>query len=218
MPDTDADTTIAQIQETMKTDFRTYTNDSGMQEKYLSALQTREGTVAPTSTAGDWEIAGIEGRIKHDNKGYRGDAKMQARYRELLETRRGEAPTSDAPKHGYDRRPEVAKPEPVTGFSRSEVKPEPVVNTGFGHSTALDTADIIAELQTEPEMASVLQGWGGDVDENVAYLAREATEILNAMPVNDARVLQTTVDVLTPRARANLYRHLADAGRARWTR
>ena len=135
---------------------------------------------------------------------------MQARYLELIGEQQREAaapaPEPDVPKDGH-----YHPPEPV-----SSTLPEG--HSGEGHATALPVEQIMTELKTEPEGAAMLQRWGADAADNVGYMARESTEILNTMSLEDAQEVQALVDAMSPGARVKLYRHLADAGRAKGTR
>ena len=143
---------------------------------------------------------------------------MQNRYLELLQQQNVEAKTplkfspAVAPKQAQESAP------PAGDTTRPFPDAAAPTGTGQGHAEARPAADILAELKTEPEMAAVLQGWGADAADNTAYMAREATEILNSMPVEDAQELQAYVDDMSPAGRAKLYSHLADAGRARHNR
>ena len=60
-------TEIASIEDTMRTDYRMYHNDPGMQQRYQTLLEAREPAGSPEprqDTAVDIEIAQIESRIK----------------------------------------------------------------------------------------------------------------------------------------------------------
>ncbi len=156
-----------------------------------------------TDTDTGAEIASIENRIKTDNRGYRGDPAAQARYLELLQER------DSAPAAPAQAQPPGAKPS----------TPLPEGHSGEGPFTALPTADVIANLEgAGAEMAAMVKDWGGDAETNVAYMVRESTEILNGLPVEDARELELAVEAMSPSAQVKLYRHRADAGRARGTR
>ena len=207
---------IAEIEQGMRSDYREYSRNPGKQERYLELLKTRDAAGSPeprAASAVDKEIAVIENRIKTDTRGYEADLPMQERYTELLGEQQREhakalafAGKPEAPKHGhYD--------PPV-----SSTLPEGHSGHGHGHAEARPVEEIMTELGTEPEAAALLKRWGADAADNTAYMAREATEILNALPLEEAQELQATVDAMTPGARAKLYAHLADAGRARVTR
>ena len=166
------DAEIAEIQHTMKTDFRTYYRDQDMRDRYLELLKTRE---AAQSSPGSPDP---------DQTG----------------------PVTSFPDLAV--RP-AKQPTPVT------LPPGPV---GHGHVTAHPTEEIMANLEKVPEAAAMLKSWGADAAENVAYMARESTEILNALPPEDATALWGWLEDMSPAGQVKLYRHLADAGRARGTR
>ena len=92
------DAEIAEIQHTMKTDFRTYYRDQDMRDRYLELLNTREAAQSPEPEAdsagaseADAELAAIRHRIKHDSRGYFRDQEAQDRHLQLLKERTGEA-------------------------------------------------------------------------------------------------------------------------------
>ena len=206
-------TEIAVIEQAMRSDYRAYHNDPGMQARYGELLEARAAAGAPeprAASALDTEIAHIQDRMRTDFRGYEGDPAMQARYLELLEAQEIEAaaPSPAAPKQGHFQPP----------AARAPARAASAAPAGGGHAEARPTADVMAEFATEPETAALLKGWGADAEANVAHMTRESTDMLNAMPLEDALEAQAFVDAMSPAGRAHLYRHLADAGRARGTR
>ena len=211
----DTDAQVAEIEQGMRSDYREYLRNPGKQERYLELLKTREAAGEPEPrepSAVDTEIATIQERIRTDFRGYQGDPEMQARFTELLGEQQREhakalafAGKPDAPKRGH--------------FHPAEASPfNDAVATGAGHATPRPTADIIAELQTEPATAALVASYGAQAPESIGDATQEATRILNAMSPEAAEAISAVYDGMSGAERARVLDQLADAGRARRTR
>ena len=98
---TDADATgteLAEIEGTMRDDYREYARSPVMQGRYLELLDARNSGEAPPPADGiSAEMATIKERIRNDNAGYQADPVMQARFLELLTAQEtGAEPSGDA--------------------------------------------------------------------------------------------------------------------------
>ena len=214
--DTDTTAEIAEIEGVMRSDYRTYARDPAMQARYLSALKAREPASAAEpreASAVDTEIAQIQERMRTDTRGYDRDPEMQARYLELLgeQQRERAKPLAFAPKHGHFHPPEAEK-------AAAKQSTAPVEPAGDGHATARPTADIIADLETEPETAALLKTYGAQAPESIGDAAREATRLLNAMSPEAAEAVSAAYDGMSGAERARVLAQLADSGRAMRTR
>ena len=200
---------IAEIENTMRTDFRSYERDKPMQTRYAELLSARDAGESPqAANPVDAELATIQQRMKSDFGGYMNDKPMQDRYMALL-TEQGQvaaAPESDAQNVGDHSTKHTVETAVQAGG--------PNVGTVELHNVK----DMITNFEAEPETAALLKSWGADAEENVQFAAVESAEILNRLSPEAARSLFDAAEDLPAADYANLMRSLADAGRAKRTR
>ena len=206
---------IAEIENTMRTDYRSYERDAGLQTRYRDLLSARNAAAPearqPSET--ETEIAAIQNLMRTDFRAYQADPSKQSRFLELIQQRDAAPAQYDGPMPGDPSAAQEQAREVV-----SATPPEGHSDHGNGQFTALPVAEIMQNLEGVPEMAAMVKSWGGDAEANVAYLVRERNAILNSLPEADARELELDLESLSMAAQVKLCRHFADAGRAKATR
>ena len=178
------DAEIADIESTMRNDYRTYHRDPVMQGRYLELLKTREATASPEpgeASEADTEIAAIEHRIKHDNRGYLGDREMQDRYLALIKERTVEAAA-----------PENRFAQPLDSALGIEGLPAP--------------ADVTKSLieNGNPLAAAALSSGGHDLRQTAPAVQFAAMQLMQDIGTEDgADLFADSFNRLPDRAKAN---------------